>query len=506
LTTILYVCTISNKLNQIWESGMLVPVILAGGIGTRLWPLSRESYPKQFISLFEDKSLFQKTILRSVALQGAAPIVIGSEDHRFLMSEQVRSLNIPACSMMIEPCMRNTAPAVALAALQALSEYDDPILFVLPGDHDIPDEQGFKRSVELGLSIAKENKLVTFGINPTSPETGYGYIEKGKKLKSNSFLVKRFVEKPALEKAVQFIRSQKYYWNSGMFLFKAKVFLAQLELFAPDIFNSVVLAFENQVKDIDFIRPDKDAFEKCPSDSIDYAVMEKTKDAAIVELQGPWRDIGAWDALAEIYDKDDNGNVLLGDVCTLESKNCLLKSESRLLATIGVENLVVVETPDAVLVLNKAYSQSVKSMVTLLKEQNKPEAVQHHRTHRPWGYFESIDKGERFQVKRISVKVGAKLSLQRHHHRSEHWVVVKGTARVTRGEEVFLLSENHSTYIPIGVNHRLENAGKIPLEIIEVQSGSYLGEDDIERFDDEYGREKESFQSEDIKNLAETIS
>ena len=485
---------------------MLVPVILAGGIGTRLWPLSRESYPKQFISLFGDKSLFQKTIQRSMALQGAAPIVIGSEEHRFLMSEQIRSLNISACSMMIEPCMRNTAPAVALSAFQALSEHNDPILFVLPGDHDIPDEQGFKRSVELGVDIAKENKLVTFGINPTSPETGYGYIEKGKKIKADSFLVQRFVEKPALEKAVQFVRSQKYYWNSGMFLFRAKIFLEQLKLFAPDIFNAAALAFEHQVKDIDFIRPDKESFEKCPSDSIDYAVMEKTQDAAVVQLQSQWRDIGAWDALAEIYDTDDNSNVLSGDVCTLESKNCLLKSENRLLATVGVENLVVVETPDVVLVLNKAYSQSVKSMVALLKEQNKPEAVQHHRTHRPWGYFESIDKGDRFQVKRISVKVGAKLSLQRHHHRSEHWVVVKGTARVTRGEEVFLLSENHSTYIPIGVNHRLENVGKIPLEIIEVQSGAYLGEDDIERFDDQYGRKSKNPQPESTNKNIETIS
>tara|TARA_R110002110_G_scaffold257491_1_gene473492 strand:- start:24368 stop:25876 length:1509 start_codon:yes stop_codon:yes gene_type:complete len=479
---------------------LLVPVILAGGVGTRLWPLSRESYPKQFISLFQDKSLFQKTILRSLALQGAMPMVIGGEEHRFLMSEQVRTLNIPNCPMLIEPCMRNTAPAVALAAFQALADHDDPALFVLPGDHDIPDEVGFKRSVELGLGLAAENKLVTFGISPTAPETGYGYIEKGKKLKGDSYLVKRFVEKPHLEKAVQFLRSQKYYWNSGMFLFKAKVFLQQLEQFAPDIFKSAKLAFDKRVKDIDFIRPDQAAFESCPSDSIDYAVMEKTQEAAIVQLQSPWRDIGAWDALSEIYDKDDNGNVLSGNVSTLDSKNCLLKSESRLLATVGVENLVVVETPDVVLVLNKAHSQSVKGMVSLLKKQNKPEAVQHHRTHRPWGYFESIDKGDRFQVKRISVKEGAKLSLQRHHHRSEHWVVVKGTARVTRGDEVFLLSENHSTYIPIGVTHRLENVGKIPLEIIEVQSGAYLGEDDIERLDDQYGRNAPKDKEKDKDN------
>lgn len=468
---------------------MLVPVILAGGVGTRLWPLSRESYPKQFISLFEDKSLFQRTLQRSISIPGALPMVIGSEDHRFLLSEQIRALQITHCPMLIEPCMRNTAPAVALAAFQALSEHEDPILFVLPGDHDIPDEAGFKRSVMQGIEFAKENKLVTFGIVPNSPETGYGYIEKGKKLNEEGFKVKRFVEKPPFEMAVQFLRSQKYYWNSGMFIFKAKVLLQQLQEFAPEIYQQTQIAFEKRLKDIDFIRPDKEAFAACPSDSIDYAVMEKTQDAVIVPLQSEWRDVGAWDALSELYDKDNDGNVIAGDVNVFESQNCFIKSQSRMIAAVGVENLVVVETPDVVLVLNKAHSQSIKTVVNQLKQQNKSEAIAHQRTLRPWGYFESIDQGERFQVKRISVKVGAKLSLQRHHHRSEHWVVVKGTARVTRGDEVFLLSENHSTYIPIGVTHRLENAGKIPLEIIEVQSGAYLGEDDIERLDDQYGRE-----------------
>lgn len=467
---------------------MLIPVILAGGVGTRLWPLSRESFPKQFISLFNNQSLFQKTLLRSACLDAAGPLVIGGEDHRFLLSEQMRALDIPSCPMMIEPCMRNTAPAVALAAFQALSVDKDPILFVMPGDHDISDEEGFKRSVELGVSLAKENKLVTFGIEPRSPETGYGYIEQGDKLKTGGYLVKRFVEKPPFEKAVQFVRSKKYFWNSGMFIFKAQKFLQELEKYAPEIYQKSKMAFEQSVKDIDFIRPDKTTFEACPAESVDYAVMEKTQEAVVVPLQSQWCDVGAWDALAELYKKDASGNVVAGDVDALDSKNCFFRAENRLIAAVGVENLVVVETPDAVLVLNKAHSQSIKPLVAQLKAKRKSQAETHHRTHRPWGYFESIDQGERFQVKRISVKVGAKLSLQRHHHRSEHWVVVKGTARVTRGDEVFLLSENHSTYIPIGVTHRLENAGKIPLEIIEVQSGAYLGEDDIERLDDQYGR------------------
>lgn len=468
---------------------MLVPVILAGGVGSRLWPLSRESYPKQFIHLLDDKSLFQKTIQRALSLGPVAPLVLGGEEHRFLIAEQIRALNIPALPILIEPMMRSTAPAVALAAFHALTQDPEAILLVLPGDHIIPDVAGFKKTVEQGIRAAQAAKLVTFGIVPTAPETGYGYIEKGKKYKEDTCLVQRFVEKPNLDKAVQFLRSQNYLWNSGMFLFQAKVYLQQLQNFAPEIYHAVQLSFEHRTADIDFIRPQTAAFEKSPSDSIDYAVMEKTTDAVVVPLQSAWKDVGAWDALAEIYPQDADGNACQGDVLAVETKNCLLQSKQRLVAAVGVENLIIIETPDVVLVLNKAHSQSIKAVVSQLKTQNRKEVFQHQRTHRPWGCFESIDNGERFQVKHITVNVGGKLSLQRHHHRSEHWVVVKGSAKVTRGEEEFLLSENQSTYIPTGVMHRLENVGKIPLEIIEVQSGAYLGEDDIERFDDQYGRD-----------------
>ncbi len=472
------------------EKRMLVPVILAGGVGSRLWPLSRESYPKQFIPLLDDKSLFQKTIQRALSLAPVAPLVLGGEEHRFLIAEQIRALNIPPMPILIEPVMRSTAPAVALAAFYALTQDPEAILLVLPGDHIIPDVAGFKKTVEQGVRAAQAAKLVTFGVVPTAPETGYGYIEKGKKYKDDACLVQRFIEKPNLDKAVQFLESQNYLWNSGMFLFQAKVYLEQLQNFAPEIYQATQQSFIHRMTDIDFIRPQTASFEKSPSDSIDYAVMEKTTDAVVVPLESAWKDVGAWDALAEIYPQDIDGNACQGDVLAVKTKNCLLQSKQRLVVALGVENLIVIETPDVVLVLNKAHSQDIKTVVSQLKVQNRKEVFQHQRTHRPWGCFESIDNGERFQVKHITVNVGGKLSLQRHHHRSEHWVVVKGTAKVTRGEDAFLLSENQSTYIPTGVMHRLENVGKIPLEIIEVQSGAYLGEDDIERFDDQYGREE----------------
>lgn len=471
---------------------MLVPVILAGGVGSRLWPLSRESYPKQFINLLNGQSLFQKTLERALALPNVSPMILGCEDHRFIIAEQIRSQNLNAMPILLEPLLRSTAPAVAFAAFCALEKDETATLLVLPGDHVIPDVAGFKRSVMQGFKAAQMGKLVTFGIVPKTPETGYGYIEKGKSFKENVSLVKRFVEKPNLDKAVQFLRSQNYFWNSGMFLFQAKVYLQQLKKFVPDMYEAVKQSFEQKTTDIDFIRPHKEEFAKSPTDSIDYAVMEKTQDAVVVPLESDWKDVGAWDALAEIYEQDENGNAKSGDVLALDTKNCLLQSKHRLLSAVGVENLIIVETPDVVLVLNKAHSQSVKDVVTHLKEHERKEVLQHRRTHRPWGSFESIDQGERFQVKRITVNEGGQLSLQRHHHRSEHWVVVKGTAKVTRGEEEFLLSENQSTYIPIGVTHRLENVGKIPLEIIEIQSGAYLGEDDIERLDDQYGRNEDS--------------
>lgn len=470
---------------------MLMPVVLAGGVGSRLWPLSRESYPKQFIPLFSDKSLFQKTLERALGIPNATPIVLGSEEHRFLIAEQIRVMGVTTViPILIEPIGRSTAPAVALAAFHAAQQDPEAMLLVLPGDHVIPNIDGFVRSVEQGIQAALRNKLVTFGVKPTSPETGYGYIEKGKPFKDQIAVVNRFIEKPNLDKAVQFLRSQNYFWNSGMFLFKASVYLKQLQQFSPDIYDCMQQSFEQRSIDNDFIRPEKTAFETSPSDSIDYAVMEKTTDAVVVLLESPWKDIGAWDALAEMYEQDSNGNACQGDVLAIESKNCLLQAKQRLVAAVGVENLIIVETSDVVLVLNKAHSQSIKTVVSHLKANHRKEVIQHRLTHRPWGSFESVDQGERFQVKHITVNIGGKLSLQRHHHRSEHWVVVKGTAKVTCGEDAFLLSENQSTYIPIGVTHRLENVGKIPLEIIEIQSGAYLGEDDIERIDDQYGREK----------------
>lgn len=468
---------------------MLVPVILAGGIGSRLWPLSRESYPKQFMPLLNGKSLFQKTLERALYLQDATTIVLGSEAHRFLLAEQIRVTNTKPIPILIEPSGRSTAPAVALAAFYAIEKNPDAVLLIMPGDHLITDTNGFRDSVMQGMEALEQDKLVTFGVEPISAETGYGYIEKGAPFKNNVTLVHRFVEKPNLEKAKQFLLSGNYYWNSGIFLFKASVYLEQLEKYAPEIYTYTYQSFKQRTIDNDFIRPEKTSFEMSPSNSIDYAVMEKTDNAVVVPLSSSWKDVGAWDALTEIFDKDNFGNVCQGDVLAFESKNCFIQSKDRLVVALGVENLIVVETPDAVLVLNKSHSQSIKTVVSTLKEKNRTEATQHQLTHRPWGSFESIDCGERFQVKHITVNVGGKLSLQRHHHRSEHWVVVKGTAKVTCGKECFFLSENQSTYIPIGVTHRLENVGKIPLEMIEVQSGAYLGEDDIERLDDQYGRE-----------------
>lgn len=468
---------------------MIVPVILAGGLGSRLWPLSREAYPKQFISLLQGKSLFQHTLDRVAALEGKAPIVVGNEQHRFLMAEQIRQSSYPGAKILIEPCFKGTAPACALAAMQAIEYDQEAVLLVLPADHVIHDNHAFTETVMMGLPHALQGKLVAFGVVPNRAETGYGYIQKGAPLKPNTgFVIERFVEKPNAEKAESYVKSQQYWWNSGMFLFSAASFLQELMLLAPEIYSSTKSAFDNAKRDNDFIRPNLNDFEECPQDSIDYALMEKTNNAAVVPLKSDWSDVGAWDALQSLYPTDERGNTCQGDVIALDTKNSFIQSSQRLVVAVGVDNLTIVETPDAVLVLKSTESQAIKSIVEDLKAQSRKEVIFHQRVNRPWGAFESIDEGERFQVKRITVDIGARLSLQRHHHRSEHWVVVKGTARVTRGEETFLLSENQSTYIPIGVNHRLENAGKIPLEIIEVQSGAYLGEDDIERLDDEYGR------------------
>ncbi len=473
---------------------MLIPVILAGGSGTRLWPLSRESHPKQFISLFDGQSLFQSTLARIADIPGCGtPIVMGSEQHRFLIAEQVRQSKLPGCAIMLEPTFKGTAPAVALAAMHALNAFDeDVLLLVLPSDHVISDPEGFVTTVKQAIKVAQKGKLVTFGIEPTHPETGYGYIQKGQPLQDGSgFTIGQFVEKPNLTTAQGYINSQQYWWNSGMFLFSAGAFVQELLLHDADIYHAAKAAYKGARFSEDFIRPSQTEFDKSPVDSIDYAVMEKTINGAMLPLQSAWNDVGAWDALAELMAKDDNGNALQGDVITSHTHNSLIQSNHRLVVAVGVENVVVVETPDAVLILDKAKAQEIKPIVSQMRENARKEVIFHQRVNRPWGAFESIDQGERFQVKRITVAVDQKLSLQRHHHRSEHWVVVKGTARVTRGEEVFLLAENQSTYIPIGVNHRLENVGKIPLEIIEVQSGAYLGEDDILRLDDQYGRSEE---------------
>ncbi len=470
---------------------MIVPVILAGGSGTRLWPLSREAYPKQFIPLFENLSLFQQTLARLSQLPDCAtPIVVGNEQHRFLIAEQIRQSSIPQCDIILEPCFKGTAPAVALAAVHALAKYDsDVTLLVLPADHVISDVKGFANTVNEALFAALEGKLVTFGVKATHPETGYGYIQQGEPLASKQgFCIKRFVEKPDEATAKRYIESQSYWWNSGMFLFSASGYLQELMLHDALMFESAKAAISQCVVDNDFIRPNAAQFEQSTTDSIDYAVMEKTINGAVIPLQSPWSDVGAWDAITQFGTQDEKNNVKQGDVVLQKSQNCYVNAQQRLVVGVGIKDLIIVETPDAVLVLDKAHAQEVKTVVNHLRDNARKEVMFHRKVDRPWGYFESIDSGDRFQVKRISVAVGQKLSLQRHHHRCEHWVVVKGTARVTRGTEIFLLSENQSTYIPIGVDHRLENVGKIPLEMIEVQSGAYLGEDDILRLDDHYGR------------------
>ncbi len=471
---------------------MLTPVILSGGAGTRLWPLSRELYPKQLLALTGERTMLQQTALRLSGLAAATPIVVCNESHRFLVAEQLRQLRIEPRAVVLEPFGRNTAPAIALAALAALkmAPGDDPELLVLPADHVIKDTAAFQQAVRKALHAAQDGKLATFGIVPNAPETGYGYIQRGPAAdETGAYPIARFVEKPSAERAQQFLQSGDYLWNSGMFLFRASRYLQELETFAPQIAKVCRAAFETAKSDLDFVRIDPKTFEQCPSDSIDYAVMEKTSAAVVVPLDAGWSDVGSWSALHDASDADRNGNVARGDVIAEDSKNCYLYSESRLVAAVGLNDHVVVETKDAVLVAPKDRVQDVKKLVSRLKEAGRYEHSLHREVFRPWGSYDSIENGDRFQVKRLKVKPGATLSLQMHHHRAEHWIVVSGTARITRGDEVFLLEENQSTYIPIGVRHRIENPGMIPLHIIEVQSGSYLGEDDIVRFDDRYGRQ-----------------
>jgi len=474
---------------------MIVPVILAGGSGTRLWPLSRELFPKQLLPLLGNDTMLQSTVLRLSEMEEVEEfIVICNENHRFLVAEQLRAVESKPATIILEPVGRNTAPAVAIAALKVLAAGGDPNIVILPADHHIDDIASFQEALRAAADFSSEGYLVTFGIIPHSPQTGYGYIRKGEKISSSSnnvcaLRIEKFIEKPSIERARELVASECYFWNSGMFMFQASRVLQELERFAPSIVQSCRQAFETGLRDLDFYRLDAGAFEACPADSIDYAVMEKTENGIVLPLHCTWDDIGSWDALWRINDRDGSENVMVGDVLVHDVENSYIHATSRLVAAVGIRNHVIVETPDAVLISPRDRVQDVKILVNKLKAENREEALSHRKVYRPWGAYEPIDVDRRFQVKRITVKPGAKLSLQRHFHRAEHWVVVRGTALVTRDDEEILLKEDESIYIPLGVRHRLENPGRIPLEIVEVQSGSYLGEDDIVRFDDIYGRE-----------------
>jgi len=467
----------------------LIPVILSGGAGTRLWPLSREMYPKQLLALTGKRTMLQDTVVRLAGIAGARPpIVVCNEAHRFTVAEQIRSLKLEASAILLEPIGRNTAPAVAIAALKARELDAEATLVVAPADHVIRDAARFQAAAEVAAELAQDGKLVTFGIVAHAPETGYGYIRRGEG-KGPAYPVAQFIEKPPLDVAQQFVTSGDYFWNSGMFVFKAGRYLAELEAFAPDILEASQAALAAAKTDLDFVRIDKAAFEQCRSESIDYAVMEKTRDALVLPLDAGWSDVGSWSSLFDALPADEDGNVLQGDVMVHDTHDCYVHSTSRLVTAVGMDDHIIVETKDAVLVAPKERVQDVKELVAMLKKSARSEASLHREVFRPWGSYDSLDNGERFQVKRLSVKPGGVLSLQMHHHRAEHWIVVQGTARITRDDNTFLLSENESTYIPIGTRHRIENPGKVPLHIVEVQSGSYLGEDDIVRFEDNYGRQ-----------------
>jgi mannose-1-phosphate guanylyltransferase/mannose-6-phosphate isomerase len=470
----------------------LIPVILCGGSGSRLWPLSRELYPKQLLALTGEHTLLQQTALRLSGIDDIQPpLVICNEEHRFLVAEQLRQIGVEPLGIFLEPVGRNTAPAATLAALHAVNLDQNAKIIVLPADHLIKDTDAFQKSIKTGAKLADTGRLVTFGIIPEGPETGYGYIKKGTSYPVEScdaYTIERFAEKPNAKTAASYLADGGYSWNSGMFIFPAPLFLRELEQHQPDIYRHCLKAQEQSTRDLDFTRPEREAFVSCPSDSIDYAVMEKTDKGVVLPIDVGWNDIGAWSALWDVGEKDDRGNVTYGDVLLHDTTNSFIHSSNRLLTAVGMDDCVIVETSDAVLVSRKDQVQDVKNIVTLLRSQNRQEATLHRQVFRPWGSYEGITMGDRFQVKLITVNPGAILSLQMHHHRAEHWIVVKGTAKITKGEEEFLLGENESTFIPLGVTHRLENSGVIPLELIEVQSGSYLGEDDIVRFEDTYGR------------------
>lgn len=468
----------------------VVPVVLSGGSGTRLWPLSREGYPKQFLALTSERSLFQDTLDRLRAIHNAAPaIVVCNETHRFLIAEQARASGNTLGTILLEPVAKNTAPAVALAALMARQSGEDPVLLVLPSDHAIEDVASFSAAVERAALLAQEGYLVTFGITPTCPETGYGYIEAGTPLHEDaSMRVSRFVEKPDAATAQTYLESGKYYWNSGMFVFKASTYLDELAVHCPAIRQAAEVAISSARNDLDFCRIDSHAFAACPADSVDYAVMEKTDRAAVVPLDAGWSDVGAWSAVWQISPHDAAGNATRGDVLMQDAKNNYVHADSKLVCILGVENTTVVETSDVVLVMHNDRAQDVKTLVSALKTQQRPEAMLHRQVHRPWGHYDSVDEGPRFKVKRITVNPGQRLSVQMHHHRAEHWVVVSGTAKVLLGDTEKILSENESIFIPRGSVHCLENPATIPLELIEVQTGMHLSEDDIVRLEDRYGR------------------
>jgi mannose-1-phosphate guanylyltransferase / mannose-6-phosphate isomerase len=475
----------------------VTPVILCGGSGTRLWPLSRAGFPKQFLSLTGNESLFQQAAQRLVALgagdiQVAKPLIVTGEEHRFLASEQLREAGIELGAALLEPVGRNTAPALTLAALSAQDGGEDPVLVVTPADQTVVNTAAFTQAMQQAIREASIGSIVILGITPDRPEIGYGYIQAQIQSDCAALTVQRFVEKPTADIAQQYLNEGGYYWNAGMFVLKASAWLQALAAFRPDIANGTAAAWTSKTQDNAFIRPDKAEFTAIPSESVDYAVMERCPGSdfpiKMVPLDAGWSDLGAWDAVWNVLSKDDQGNAHLGDVLTTDSLNTLVHASSRLVSLVGVSNLIVVETPDAVLVADKARSQDVKHIVNTLQQQKREEHTLHRKVHRPWGWYDSIDEGGRFKVKRIQVKPGASLSLQKHHHRAEHWIVVKGTAEITNGSKVLLLTENQSTYIPLGEVHRLANPGTIPLEIIEVQSGSYLGEDDVVRINDFYGR------------------
>jgi mannose-1-phosphate guanylyltransferase/mannose-6-phosphate isomerase len=476
------------------------PVILCGGSGTRLWPLSRSGFPKQFLCLTGSESLFQQAALRLAALGSdqirvAAPLIVSGEEHRFLVSEQLREVGIPLGGALLEPEGRNTAPALTLAALAATQDGQDPVLVVTPADQAVGNNIVFAVAIQQAIKTAVNGTIIILGIKPTKPETGYGYIQAAPEACNAARTVQRFIEKPNLKTAQQYLQQGGYFWNSGIFVLKASVWLKALEQFRPDILQTTQAAWATKTQDTNFVRPGIAEFMAIPAESVDYAVIERCPGSAfpieMIRLDASWSDLGAWEAVWSVLPKDDHGNARVGDVLTTSSLNNLVYASSRLVSLVGVENLIVVETPDAVLVADKSCAQDVKHIVTQLQKTQRDELNLHRKVHRPWGWYDSIDEGDRFKVKRIQVKPGASLSLQKHLHRAEHWIVVKGTAEITNGSKVVLLTENQSTYIPLGGVHRLVNPGSIPLEIIEVQSGSYLGEDDIVRLNDAYGRTSE---------------